>query len=96
MFSRVTKVIHISTLPREHLIPFAIAYLDHAKSMFLADKSASRGKEIEGFDLEIRLKVDFGALESRISPWGRRENDGSVVARAWLDALREWADDLVG
>jgi hypothetical protein len=96
MFSRISNVVHISTLPREHLLPFANAYIEYANSMFLADKGTPKSKEqLDANKFEKLLKRDFAQIESSIAPWGRRENDGSVVARAWLDALREWADNLV-
>ena len=63
--------------------------------MFTADKAASRGKQADVARFESFLRKDFAKIESSIAPWGRRENDKSVVARAWLDALRDWADNLV-
>jgi hypothetical protein len=96
MFSRISNVVHISTLPREHLLPFASAYVEHASAMFRADKTASKGKEpADAGKFERLLEKEFSSIESRIEDWGRRPNDGSVVARAWLDALRDWADNLV-
>src|ERR1035437_5781264 len=95
MFSRISNVVHISTLPRDHLLPFAFAYVAHGGSMFMADKAASRGKQTGVDRFEGLLRKDFAKIESSIAPWGRRENDKSVVARPWLDALRDWADNLV-
>jgi len=95
MFSRISNVVHISTLPREHLLPFAIAYVDHANSSFRADKTASKSKDpVDAEKFAGVLERDFAKIESSIAHWGRR-GDGSVVARAWLDALRDWADNLV-
>lgn len=96
MFSRISNVVHISTLPHEHLLPFALAYVEHANLAFRADRGASRvGEAGDVKKFEARLEHDLGKIESGIPSWGRRPNDRSVVARAWLDALREWADVLI-
>jgi hypothetical protein len=96
LFSRVSKVVSISTLPQGHLLPFAAAYVEHANAIFKADKVASRGVDHpESTRFIALLDQNFDAIQTRIKPWGRRKNDRSVVARAWLDALREWADDLI-
>lgn len=96
MFSRFSNVVHISPLPREHLLPFAYAYVDYAQAMFQADKTASKGRETpDAGKFKRLLEEGFLEIESRIEHWGLRPNDKSVVARAWLDALRDWADNLV-
>jgi hypothetical protein len=96
MFSRISNVVHISTLPHDHLLPFALAYVERANSLFRADRSVSKsGDAADLNEFEARLKRDFGKIESSIAPWGRRTNDRSVVARAWLDALRDWAESWV-
>ena len=95
MFSRISNVVHITPLPQENLLPFALAYTEHAKSVFRADKMAKGKDPTDPGRIERLLQKDFRAIQARIPSWGRRPNDGSVVARAWLDALREWADELV-
>ena len=96
LFSRISNVVHISTLPRKDLLPFAKAYIEYAHSIFLTDKAAARGKaSSDTKNLESLLAQNFEAIEISIPSWGRRDNDGSVVARAWLDALRDWAESMV-
>ena len=93
IFSRMRDQVRISTLPEEHILPFATAYVDHAHSQFLAEKSGQR--EIPGYAKFTRaLTGSIQLIQEAVPEYGRRP-DRSLIARAWLDALRQWAERQV-
>jgi hypothetical protein len=93
MFSRIQNVIHISTLPEAHLLPFAKAYVDYAHARHMAERGA-RGNEGQDGKFWRAIERERQGILARVADYGRRQN-GALVARAWLDALREWADEFV-
>lgn len=96
LFSRVRDVVRVPTLPAEHALPFALAYVTRAQQEF---RSVPRG---EADDVVItrqrkfaqRLQRDVEEIRNAVAQHGTRP-DGSLVARYWLEALRMWAENQV-
>jgi hypothetical protein len=82
--SRLTAPVDLPMLPSEHAYPFAAKYVEAAP----ASDTRARAK------LLAQLKTDQQKI-IRGMQQGRTEA-GQLVQRAWLDALRGWADELVG
>jgi hypothetical protein len=87
LFSRVREVVRIPMLPLEHALPFANAYIDYAFQQQTGSNASRKDR------LVSQLAKDFQTVLGTIDPIGRRPG-GSLVARAWLDSLRSWADGL--
>jgi hypothetical protein len=92
LFTRLqSSIIEIPPIPRGHLLPFARQYVSEG-----SPKPANQAQEKKREGLLALLDKEFQQHVVPRVDSSARYADGSVVARALLDALRAWAEEKVG
>lgn len=93
LWTRLPEAIDIPPLPREHVLPFALAYIDAARLHFRAAGGVA-APGVRPPSLESALRTRLSDVLKRVPDFGKLP-DGSVVERAWLAALHDWAEEHV-